>query len=119
MNEEQELNIVEKGSFKNLHLKPNVAKGIEGLEDGNFVIVEKVFAEGREVSLPTHVFYSCGVRYKDEVVSIVLNPKEHDVYKTLGGAGDRVKITLKKEPYVNPMTGAEGIAKRLYFEQVE
>jgi len=119
MNEEQDLEIVENKGFKNLQLKPNVAKGIAGLEDGNFVIIEKTFAEGREVTMPTHTFYSCGARYKDTDISFILNPKEHEIYKNTGGVGDRVKITLKKEPYVNPMTGAEGIAKRVYFEVVD
>jgi len=119
MNEEQKLNVVERNGYKNINLKPNPAKGREGLEDGNFIIVEKTFAEGREVVLPSHKFYSCGVLYGDEEVSFPLSAKEHDAWKDLGGIGDKIKITLKKEPFINKQTGLEMIAKRLYFEKVE
>jgi len=116
MNEEQTLEIVQNGEYKNINLKPKLNKGIAGLNDGNFIVVEKVFAEGYEVESKFGKSYSCRAKYKGDEVSFWLNAKEHDVYKDLGGIGDSVKITLKKEAFVNPKTGVEMLIARLYFE---
>ncbi len=116
---EQDLEITENKGYKNISLKPNPAKGRDGLKDGNHVIVTKNFAEGRPINMSTYTIYSCGVRYKDEDVSFILNEKEHSAYANTGGVGDKVKITLRKETFTNPINGNEQIAKRLYFEKVE
>jgi len=116
MNEEQELEVTQNGEYKNINLKPKLNKGIAGLNDGNFITVAKVFAEGYEVTSKFGLSYSCRANYKGDEVSFWLNEKEHAVYKDIGGVDDSVKITLKKEPYVNPKTGMEMILNKLYFE---
>ena len=45
---EQDLPITENGNYKNLHFKARLKDGIKGLEVNNFVVVEKLFAEGYE-----------------------------------------------------------------------
>lgn len=113
---EQELQIIANGEHKNINLKPKLNKGIAGLEEGNHVIVEKVFAEGYENDGKFGKSYSCKVKYKGEEVSFWLTEKEHEVYKTIGGVEDKVKITLTKENYVNKNTGVETRYNKLVFE---
>jgi hypothetical protein len=116
-NEEQVLEITQNGQYKNINLKPKLNKGIAGLKDSNYIIVTKTFAEGREVETKYGISYSCGVKYKGEDVSFWLNANEHEVYKSIGGIDDKVKITLYKEPFVNPKTGVEMLISRLKFER--
>jgi len=116
---EQELDIIENGQYKNINLKPKLNKGIAGLEKDNYVIVEKTFAEGREHVSQYGKSYSCGVSYRGEDVTFWLSEKEHIVYKELGGIGDRVKITLTKESFVNKKSGVEMLYNKLNFELVE
>jgi hypothetical protein len=113
---EQTLDIVENGQYKNLNLKPKPLKGIKGIEPENYVIVEKVFAEGYELDGKFGKSYSCKVQYKGEEVTFWLNEKEHDVYKEICGVGDPVKIFLRRESYMNPKTGLEVIYNKLFFE---
>jgi len=121
----QELEILKNGQYSNLNLKPKLNKGLKGLDDGNHIIVEKVFAEGYEYISKTLKdyndeplkSYSCKVLYNGEEVTFWLNAKEHEVFKDIGGIGDNVKISLKKEPTVNKFTGVEMLINRLYFEE--
>lgn len=125
--EEQKLEIIENEKngkvYKNLNLKSRLHKGIKGLDDGNYVIVEKQYAEGYEFVSPSLkdgkgnpvVSYSCRAFYGGEDVSFWLSEKEHEMYKEAGGVGDNVKILLNKEPYVNPKTGAEMMLQKLAF----
>ncbi len=112
---EQKLDIVQNGDFKNIFFFSYIKNGAKGLDDGNFIVVEKVFADGREIDMKTYMIYSCKVKYLEEEVTFVLNAREHEEYKNLGGIGDKIKITLKKEPYINKK-GVEILAKNLYFE---
>ena len=117
---EQELEITQNGEYKNIRLKPNLVKGLKGLEYDNYIIVEKTdFAEGMEFNGQFGKSYSCRVTYKDEQVSFWLNEREHTAYKGVGGVGDKVKITLFKHTFTNPKTGMEGAVPRLKFELVE
>ncbi len=103
-NEEQELDIVENGAYKNINPKPNANKGIKGLDIDNFITVEKVFAEGLEIASKNpkwSPFYSCKVKYKNEEVSFLCSQKEHDIFKEVGGIGDNIKIILVEERKVN------------------
>ena len=113
---EQELEIAMNGEYKNLNLKPKPLKGIKGIEVGNHIVVEKSFAEGYEFNGKFGPSYSCKVNYKGEEVTFWLNKKEHDVYKDLGGVGDKVKISLNRESYVNSKTGLEVLYNKLHFE---
>jgi len=112
---EQEINIVENGQYKNINLKPKPMKGITGIDNGNYIIVEKVFAEGFENEGKFGKSYSCKVRYKDEECSFWLNEKEHAIYGPLGGVGDLIRISLNKESFVNPKTGVEMLYNKLTF----
>ena len=117
MSEEQKLEIVENGQYNNLNLKTNFAKKIKGIEDGNYIIVTKCFAEGREWQGKYGPSYSCKVTYDDTECSFWLNQKEHEVFMDCGGIDDKVKITLKKETYV--LNNEERTKQVLYFEKVE
>jgi hypothetical protein len=124
-----EVQTVNKGGkvYKNLNLKANAKKGTKGIDPGNYIIVEKVYAEGKKFESPTLqdakgnpvVSYSCQVKYNGEDASFWLNPKEHASYATCGGIGDKVKISLTREEKTNRMTGAEMLVKVLSFEKVE
>lgn len=103
--------------YKNINLKSKPLKNIKGLDDGNSVTVEKVFAKGYEIESTYGKIYSCKVKYKDDEVTFILNPKEHEVYESLGGIGDKVKITLHKKTIMNKKTGVEMIIPVLSFEK--
>lgn len=126
---EQELDIIEiesKGTvYKNLNLKTkkdNKTGGfISGLTVGNYVIVEKLFAEGykntktyngKEVNS-----FSCKVIYKGEEVSFWLNEAEHDAFAETGGVGDDIKVTLNSAEY--RFKGETKTKFVLAFEDVE
>jgi hypothetical protein len=91
----------------NLKTKVNAATGevIQGLTVGNYVIVEKVFATGFEAKFG----YSCKVRYNNTECSFFLSQKEHEVYKDLGGIGDKVKITAVSYEYKYQGVDKKGI----------
>ena len=116
---EQELEITVNGQYNNINLKPKPLKGMKGLEDGNHIVVKKLFAEGFEVEPKNPTWkpsYSCKAEYLGKEVTFWLTQKEHDSYKVIGGVDDSVKITLKKEGRVNPKTGIESVYPILYFE---
>jgi len=127
--EEQKLEIKENGQYKNIELKSKLHKGIVGLDDGNYVIVEKVFTEGyefiserlKDANGDPLKSYSCRVLYGEEntEVSFWLNAREHKIYAELGGIGDKVKIILHKETMINPKTGTEMLINKLSFEAFE
>lgn len=123
METQLEIQTTEKG-YKNLNLKTKAKKGIKGLEDSQYVVVEKLFPTGYKVDTsfkdkqgnPVYN-YSCKAKYRDTEVSFFLNEKEHEVYQTLGGIGDKVKITAKDEIFVNPKNGIRSIITKLLFER--
>jgi hypothetical protein len=117
---EQKIEITtnEKG-YKNINLKEKPLKGIKGIDDGNYIIVEKIFVEGKEFDNQYgSKSYSCKVKYSGEDVTFWLSNKEHDKYKTCGGEGDKVKIGLTEEKYINRKTGGKALRGVLSFELV-
>jgi len=117
---EQDLEIREAGEYKNLDLKPNLKRGVKGIDNGNHIIITKnVYAEGMEKEGNYGKYYICQVEYKGEDVGFLLSAKEHAPYKDCGGVGDKVKITLNKEEYTNPKSGIQMLIPRLSFELVE
>lgn len=100
---EQDLDIVTNGDYKNINLKTKINKAtgdvVQGISVGNHIIVEKIFAEGREVNMGTYKFYSCGVKYKDEDVTFTCSEKEHEAYAECGGIDDKVKISVEQIEY--------------------
>lgn len=118
---EQELQVAttEKNGkeYNNIFLKP--FRGNTGLEPGNFVIVEKIFVEGFRIGAQYGDIFSCKAKYKDNEVSFILNPRDHDIYKEIGGIGDNVKITLEEETRLNQKTKVKMIVSVLRFELAE
>lgn len=97
--------------YKNLTLKD--------INIGNYIIVEKQFAEGLKVKGKFGDVYSIGVKYNDDLCSFWLNEKQHDKYKELGGIGDKLKITAKEERATNPKTKVVMLYVSFDFEKVE
>ena len=121
MSEEQNIEITQNGSYLNLDLKPKHNQGIKGLEAGNYVIVEKIYAEAYEIQPKNEgqkPFYSAKVKYKGQEPTFLLSQAEHDQFKITGGIGDKVKITLSKESRINPKTNVEMLISVLNFERV-
>ena len=114
---EQALEIIENGQYKNIALKGNMKKGIDGLEDGNHVVIEKVFASGYENNGQFGKSFSCKAIYNGDEVSFWLNEKEHEVYQDVGGEGDKVKITGKDKTIKTKM--GRKIITELTFELME
>lgn len=114
---EQKLKIETNGKYKNISLKANPMKNREGIDDGNYIVVEKLYPNGKEISQATYTIYSCGVRYLGEEVSFILNEREYELFQQYE-VGDNVRITLKKETFINKKTGGESLIKKLYFEKV-
>lgn len=132
--EEFKATIVQNGQYNNLVLKTKYKKNgkmfvfdsdgnkivdVQGIPSGKDIVVSKKYIEGREVAGKFGLSFSCLVTYNGTECSFFLNQKEHDVYKTVGGIDDSVKISLVVEPYLNPVTGIKGEAERLYFEKVQ
>jgi hypothetical protein len=119
MNEEQKINITKKGEYSNINLS-------DITPENNFIIVEKVFPDGRQVKSnftypdgKAMFNYSCKVKYNGTECTFFLKEKEHAIYKELGGAGDRVKIYRNEVTKVNPKTKVKMIVGELKFEKVE
>lgn len=100
-------------TYKNIDLKQ--------LQDGEYVIVEKKFAEGRGVQGKFGKTYSCAVTYEGEDVTFWLREKyqEHQRYAETGGVGDKVKVTATEEKVINPKTKAKILVTKFYFDKVE
>lgn len=123
---EQKLDIIEKGQYKSINLKNkySVVNGkkvikLQGINPDNHVDVTKVFVEGYKNDGKFGVSYSCKANYNGQEVSFWLNEKEHNIYKDCGGIGDVVRLSVKKETFVNSKTGMESIYDKLFFEKVE
>jgi hypothetical protein len=112
---EQEIEIRTNGAFKNIELKPKLHKGIKGLTSGNHIVVSKIYKDGMEKEGQYGKYYIAKVLYKDEEVSFFLNEKEHEAFSKAGNIGDKVKITLNKESFVNKKTGVESMLNKLTF----
>ena len=113
---EQKLDIVEKGEYKNIDLRK--------LDNDNHIIVEKLFLECREQKATgrdgsSYTFFPTIVKYGEDEVGMVL-PKEEVAkeFADIAGVGDKVKITLQKEMYVDKK-GKDRVAKKYLFEKVE
>ena len=115
-------------TYKNIALKSKLDKNtkavvMQGLEDGEFIIIEKGnFAEGRSVmsgvgqnGKPWNMF-SCAVKYNGDDVSFILYDRDHEAYADCGGVGDKLKISLTEEKMVTPM--GKRLIDKLSFEIV-
>ena len=88
-NEEQILNITERGQYKNIDLKD--------IDNDNYIIVQKIFEKGLEKKATkgdrTWNYYIIKARYNDEEVGFILSDTANSMYKELGGIDDKIKIT--------------------------
>lgn len=113
MNEEQKIKIKKNGNYNNIELK-------DITPDNNFIIIEKVFSEGKEFPDKfregKHT-YACRAKYLGEDVSFWLKQEEHDDYKLLGGEGDKVKVFRYEKKVMNPKTKLNMLIPKLRFEK--
>ena len=131
---EAKLEIRQNGEYNNLELKTKFERNgkvlkfdekgekivkIQGIPNGDHIIVEKVMADGKEIVGKFGTSFTCKVKYQDVECSFFLTVKEHERYAACGGEGDKVKITLKEEVMVNRINGSKTDIQALYFEKVE
>lgn len=102
---------------------------LKEMQDGEYIIVEKVFAESKgypgkvkkkdgEASL----IFPCKVKYNDKEVTAWFYEAGHPQYKDfadVGGAMDKIKITCIEEKVVNPVTKVKMLVNRYKYELVE
>ena len=116
---EQELEIIKNGQYNNLHLKSKPMKGIKGIEEGNHIIVEKLYDTVMTKEGKYGPYSIAQMKYKNTDCSTFLTSKEGADFDACGPAGIKVKITLTKEDFLNKMTGVEMKVQRLSFEKVD
>jgi hypothetical protein len=115
------------GDYKNVSLKNKYkvedGKKVitqQGINPGESAILEKIFAEGQERDGKFGTFFSCKAKLETgDEVSFILNPKQHEAFRTCGGVGDKVRETVTKETFINPKNGNEGMYEALNFDLVE
>ena len=113
---EADLPIRQNGEYKNIDLKSKPLKGIKGLEEGDHIIVEKLYDACKEHTGKFGKFYTTAFKYKNETVGVIFNAKEREAFDGLGGANTRIKIIGTKNSFVNPKTGGETVFPGLMFE---
>jgi len=137
MNEELKEDILEittNGEYKNIELKEKLVRNglrlilgedgkpqikSKGIEDGKFIIVEKTFADCKEVETKFGKSYLAGVEYQGEKVSFWLKEFEAKAFNSCGGVGDKVRIRMEKKEKINPISGLPIIVQNLSFDLVE
>lgn len=120
---EQDLEITKNGEYNNLSLKNRVTQSgeiVKGIDPGNFIIVEKLYPEGRQVKTYQNgnSIYSCSVKYKGEQCSFILNEREHEAYTNIGGQNDKIKIAVESVEFTAP-DGTKTKRGVLRFSKVE
>lgn len=131
---EGKLEIIKNGEYNNVTLKTKYERnGLKlklddkgqkqvkqrGLDNEEFVIITKKFAEGRPVETKFGTNYSVLAEYDGQDVSFWLKPIEHEAYAKVGGEGDKVKVTNNKVKKIHPTLGVEVEYDNLSFEKVE
>ena len=120
---EQEIEIKINGEYKNISLKSNLTKGIKGIEEGNYVLLEKLYDVGFEKSASKEgrswSYFITSAKYKEDTVSFFLSAKENEKWISAGEIGDMVKVGMTKIPMTNKKTGVEMFIPTLTFEKVE
>jgi hypothetical protein len=127
------VDIVTNGQYRNISLAhkykktngklvlENGKKIIEqrGIDDGESIIVEKIFADGKEITTQYGISYLIRALYEGEEVSFFLKERHYKVFEKVGGIGDKVKITGEKKLITNPKTGVEMVFIDFDFELVQ
>lgn len=65
------------------------------LDNGNYTVVEKLFASGFEGKGQYGTFYSWKVKYDGQDCSFILNEKLNAELSALGGIGDKIKVNCE------------------------
>ena len=102
--------------YKNIY--PKVFGANPGLDIGNHIVFEKLFLEGTKIVGKYGDMFGCKVKYGDEEVSFILNLKDHEAFKKVGGVGDMVKMTLIEEARMNNFTKKKTLYPILVFEKI-
>jgi hypothetical protein len=106
MGKEQEIAIEVRGQYKNLNPKKD-------LTPGNYILVEKLYGEGRRVEktfsgqTKPSISYNIGVKYKGEEVSFFIKESEHEQFLSAGMVGDTLRITCVENTFTNKKTGVK------------
>jgi len=111
---EQKLKITPDGKYPKVNLND--------IDNGSYTIVEKVFAEAKlmeGVSAKTkepYRFYSCKVKVDEQEVYMTLKTDDQaKIFNSIGGIGDRVKITATKNILKNK-AGKDFVKTTFTFE---
>jgi hypothetical protein len=109
MGKEQKIQIKTSGQYKNIAPKKD-------LEQGNHIIIEKKFVDAKEVTGGkfNNTSYLAQVMYAGEEVSFFMTKNEHDVFKEVGGVGDRIKCTLGEKTFERKNKEGKVIGKMIY-----
>ena len=87
-------------TYRNLTLRSGFSKklqkNVQGIDPGNYIIVEKNHKEGRKNAFG---MYTCGVKYNGQDVSMNLNDDEHESFRQLGDVGTKIKLTMNTKTY--------------------
>ena len=112
------LEIQENNGYKNIYPKGYPKQNIKGLEDNEYIEVEKIHESGKPHEGKYGKFYSFRVKYKDENVGFLLNTEEDNLnYTKTGPAGIKIRIIANKYTYTNHL-GQEVIGTKLRFEPI-
>ena len=118
---EKNIEIVPNGQFNNIYPK-------KALEENEYVVVEKLFAEGlmkektqknKKGEEYTSQYYIIKVLYKDEEVSFFMGADEYVSYEAAGGVGDKIKLIKTEEKAINSYTKLKYIKERIKTELVQ
>ena len=117
---ETAIEIQVKGTYRNIYLNT--------IKSGDYIIVKKRFAEAKARESPSkfkagamNTFYSCGVEYKGENVSFLLNKAEDAAaFNECGGIGDSLKITHEQSIATKSVRGVVKpvVVDKYTFEKV-
>jgi hypothetical protein len=88
----------------------------QGIKPEHYVIVEKIYAEGKEFEGKYGKSYSCGVKYKGKDCSFWLPELQHKEFAKAGGIGDKVKISCTLVEKLNKKLGVKVPVEVLKFE---
>jgi hypothetical protein len=85
------------GQSKNVDIRAREDNGTRGLKVGEYIDVEKEFAETIEThSTPKYSLHKATVNYKGEEVQITMYGNDARRFNEAGGEGDTVRIRKRK-----------------------
>ena len=103
--EETKAKIVDSNGYKNIYPKGQDSKMVDPMPFNSFIKIHKKYPNGIERDGKWGKFYSIKVDYTGEEVGLILNPKEHESYMSVGEVGDEIKIVVTGEQYQHTKDG--------------